>query len=107
MTDLAHLERRIAAAERRHGEARRRRNAVARFEQERTAALADPTITPLKRLRLTHDGGMSQRALAILAGISRDAVSRAERDPSAVSAATLRRLASALRVSVSEIDARP
>lgn len=103
----AHLERRLAAAERRHSETRRRRNAVARFEQEKLAALADPSITPLKRLRLTHDGGgMSQRALSILAGVSRDAISRAERDPSAVSAATLRRLAKALKVSVSEINAR-
>ena len=103
---LAHLERRLAAAERRHSETRRRRNAVARFEQERAAALADPTTTNLRRLRLTKDGGMSQRALSILAGVSRDAISRAERDPSAVSAATLRRLASALKVSVSEINAQ-
>lgn len=110
MADLAALERRLAPPEPqrpapRPGEPQRRRNAVARFEQERARSLADPTTSALKMMRLTADGGrgMSQASLAILAGCSRDAVSRAERGDPRTSAATLRRLASALGVSVASL----
>jgi transcriptional regulator with XRE-family HTH domain len=46
---------------------------------------------------------VSQRALSILAGCSRDAVSRAERGDERVSLATWRRLAAALDCDVAEI----
>lgn len=84
-------------------EPHRRRIAVARFGQERTAALA-ANPTRLRAARLNHDGaGMSADALCALAFVSRRTLMKAERDPSSVSAATLRRLAAALDVRVSEI----
>jgi DNA-binding XRE family transcriptional regulator len=107
MSTLAHLERRLNAAERkprRHSEAHRRRNAVVRFEQEREAALRDPRCTPLKRARLTYEGaGIGTQALAILTGLSRETIRRAERGER-VSAPTLRRLAAALDVRVADIQ---
>jgi transcriptional regulator with XRE-family HTH domain len=56
--------------------------------------MADPQASALRRARM--EANMSQRALSILAGCSRDAVSRAERGDDRVSLATWRRLAAAL-----------
>jgi DNA-binding XRE family transcriptional regulator len=110
MSALADLERRLSNAQRQrrerataHSETHRRRNAVARFEQERAAALADPDCTQLKRARLTFEGaGISAQALAIMAGVSRYTIRKAERGDH-VSPATLRRLATALNVRVADI----
>lgn len=78
----------------------RRRTAVARFEHERTRALASkPSV--LKLARLNYRGaGITTAALAILSGVSRETIRKAESDPSSVSAATLRRLAGSLGVSI-------
>lgn len=124
MTILADLQRRVAAAERAArpnpppiadaapigvegsggGDVARRRNAVSRFEGERDRALADPSTSPLKRARLTFEGaGISAQALAILSGISRQTINKAERDPSSVSKSTLRRLAATLHVAPGDI----
>lgn len=128
---LLDLQRRIAAAERAnpqepdplHGpptggervpgdeaqqppqaEAHRRRNAVARFEQDRDRALADPATSALKRARLTFEGaGISAQALSIMSGISRQTITRAERDPDSVSTSTLRRLAATLHVAPADV----
>ncbi len=99
---LADLERRIRAAQ---PEPQRRRNSLSRYAAEREAALASPDTTPLRRARLSAAGGegMSMRALAILAGVSRDALSRAERGDARVSDATWRRLATALGRPVEEL----
>lgn len=80
-------------------EAHRRRIAASRFEAQRERDLRGQPST-LRRARLTAEGGrgMSQQALAVLAGCSRDAVSRAERRDPAVSTATLRRLCAVLDV---------
>jgi ribosome-binding protein aMBF1 (putative translation factor) len=108
MSGLGQLERRLSAAERKpprraQSEPHRRRNSVARFERERTAALADPNCSPLKRARLTFEGaGISTQALAILAGTSRETIRKAERGDR-VSQATLRRLATALKVSTASL----
>lgn len=103
---LHDLERRLDDAQRRRREQSRRKVSVARFEQERTAALQDPSLSPVRRARLTANGGrgMSQRALAVCAGVSRDVVSRAETDPESVSLPSLRHLAAALGVSVAELQ---
>lgn len=103
---LHDLERRTVRAERRLSDTHRRRVAVARFEQGKSAALADPQTNRVKYLRLTADGGrgMSQRALAVCANVSRDVVSRAESNPSSVSLPSLRRLAAALGVSVADLQ---
>lgn len=125
VTNLHELERRIRAAQPQEPEvfidaaedggvrvpgvktqtdAHRRANAVARFEQDRDRALADPATTALKRARLTFEGaGISAAALAVLSGVSRQTIVRAERDPASVSAATLRRLAAALHVAPSRV----
>jgi len=103
---VADLERRLRAAQPagHQPEPQRRRNAVARYAAEREAALASPDLTPLRRARLTAGGaGMSMRALAILAGVSRDSVSRAERGDGRVSDATWRRLATALGRPIDEL----
>ncbi len=84
----------------------RRRIAVARFQQARARALAsDPS--PLKRARLTADGGagMTAAALAGLSGVSRQTITKAEREPGSVSRGTLRRLAATLRVDPWEVGA--
>lgn len=82
----------------------RRRTAVARFEGERQRALAAGP-SPLRVARLNYRGaGISTEALAILSGISRETIRKAERDPSSVSRASLRRLAAALKVSVRAIS---
>jgi hypothetical protein len=79
-------------------DAQRRRIAVGRFTGERGRALAD-SPSALRRARLNFEGaGMSTAALVALSGISRETLRKAEADPSSVSAATLRRLASALGV---------
>lgn len=93
MSDLADLERRLARAE-----PANRRNSLSRFEAEREAALAAPDTSALRRARLTAAGGegMSMRALSVLAGVSRDSISRAELGSGRVSDATWRRLAAAL-----------
>ena len=106
---LADLERRLATAERAAeprraaagSEGHRRRVSVARFAQERDRALADPSTSALKRARL--EANMSQRALSILAGCSRDTLSRSERSDPRVSLATWRRLATALNVPIDTI----
>jgi DNA-binding XRE family transcriptional regulator len=82
-------------------EAHHRRVAVARMAQERARTMADPDASPLRRARMRANA--SQRALSILAGCSRDAVSRAERGDDRVSLATWRRLATALGCDVAEI----
>jgi len=102
---LADLERRLATAERAHAPAAgqptlNRRNALARFAQEKAAALADPECSTVKRLR--YEADMSASALAIMAGVSRDTLSRAERGGN-VSPASLRRIARALGVSVAAL----
>lgn len=104
MGDIADLERRLARAE-----PQRRRNSVSRYTAEREAALADASTSALRRARLTAAGGegMSQRALAILAGVSRDSLSRAERGEGKISDATYRRLAAALDVGIETIRPRP
>src|SRR3954470_7355396 len=106
MSVVADLERRLAAvarSPRQQTQTHRRRYVVARFEQERAAALRDPHCTRLKRARLTFEGaGIGTQALAILSGLSRETIRRAERGDQ-VSPATLRRLASALNVSVADI----
>jgi DNA-binding XRE family transcriptional regulator len=84
-------------------EPQRRRAAVARFEYERGRALAGQP-SALKAARLNYRGaGISTQALAILSGISRETIRQAERDPSSVSAASLRRLAGSLGVPVRRI----
>jgi DNA-binding XRE family transcriptional regulator len=105
---IGDLERRLRAAEaaapRRAtagSDGHRRRVAVSRFESERARALADPSTSRLCRAR--YERGMSQRALSILAGCSRDALSRAERGDPRVSLATWRRLATALQVPIDTI----
>lgn len=60
--------------------------------------------SPLRRARL--EANMSQRALAILASVSRDALSRAEGGDARVSLATWRRIAAALGVSVESVRPR-
>ena len=84
-------------------DAHRTRIAAARFDAQRQRELRGQP-SALRRARLTTDGGrgMSQQALAVLAGCSRDAVSRAERRDPAVSVATLRRLCAVLDVPLSE-----
>jgi transcriptional regulator with XRE-family HTH domain len=106
MSAIAELERRLASVAQlppSQTEVHRRRNSVARFEQERAAALNDPRCTPLKRARLTfEDAGIGTQALAIMSGLSRETIRRAERGDR-VSPATRRRLAAALNVSVADI----
>lgn len=87
-------------------EVHRRRIALTRFNGERARALAaDPS--PLKRARLTANGGagMTATALAGLSGVSRQTIVKAERDPGSVSRGTLRRLAATLRVDPWEVGA--
>ena len=103
---VADLERRLArAAGGGQPEPQRRRNAVSRYASEREAALASPDTSALRRARLSAAGGagMSMRALAILAGVSRDSVSRAERGDGRVSDATWRRLATALGRDIEDV----
>jgi hypothetical protein len=85
---LADLTRRLAAVERptgrrtavQHSEAHQRRVAAARFEADRRRALSGD-ITPLKRARLTADGGrgMTVAALSILADVSEFTIAAGER----------------------------
>lgn len=103
---IGDLERRLAVAEVspvRQAEPHRRRNAVARFQGERDRALA-AGCSNLKAARLHYGGGgISAQALAILSGISRETLRKAEADPASVSRATLRRLATTLGVPFAEI----
>lgn len=88
-------------------EVHHRRISTARFQQEREKAATDRSTTPLRWARLNAEGGrgMTQQALAVLSGCSRDAVVRAEKGDPRTSPATLRRLCAVLGISVSE--ARP
>jgi DNA-binding XRE family transcriptional regulator len=75
-----------------------------RYAAARDAALSDPATSAVKPARLTYGGqGMTQPALCLMAGVSKDTLWRAERDPSSVSAAVLRRLARALNVPYDDI----
>ena len=80
-----------------------RRNAVARFQQERARALADPSCSRLRAARLHFEGrGLSVAALAALATLTPDTVRRAERGDR-VSPRTWRSLARALRTTTEAI----
>lgn len=81
----------------------RRRTAVARFEGERERALA-AAPSALRNARLSYRGaGISTQALAIISGVSRETIRKAESNPNNVSAASMRRLAWALAVPVDDI----
>lgn len=84
-------------------EPQRRRTAVARFEHERARALT-AECSALKLARLHYrDAGISAQGLAVLSGISRETIRKAEQDPGSVSAASLRRLAGTLGVAYGDI----
>lgn len=96
------LERRIRRATPR--DVHRRRIAVAEYRRRRAAALADPNCSKLTAAR--YGAEMTSSALAIVAGVSRDTVRRAEAataEDNRLSAAVWRRLATALGCRIEDI----
>jgi hypothetical protein len=90
-------------------ETQRRRASVGVYCARRADALSDPTLTPLKRARLTYGPGghgVTTRALSVMAQLSEATVWRAETasDPRDVSPRTWRKLARALGTTVAVIQ---